>query len=89
MAAVAAVVAPVAAVRAPAASALAPGEYAPPPFERGPEPIDSDGDPDPAGLQTGAIARCEQESHRLFFNAAPEVAQLFRVVLASREVRMT
>jgi hypothetical protein len=43
---------------------------------------------DPAGLQTGTITRLAKESERLFFSAAPEVAQLFRAVLATVQRRL-
>jgi hypothetical protein len=70
--------------------ALALGEFAPPPLERGAQPIDSDGesDCDPAGLQTGAITRLQKESESLFFSAVPEVALLFRAVLATVQRRL-
>jgi hypothetical protein len=68
--------------------ALALGNFAPPPLELGAQPIDSSDDGDPAGLQTGAIARLQKESERLFFRAAPEVAQLFRAVLATVQRRL-
>ncbi len=66
--------------------ALALGDFAPPPLEPSAQEIDPDADP--AGLQTGAITRFEKESERLFFRAAPEVAQLFRAVLASVQRRL-
>jgi len=66
--------------------ALALGEFAPPPLE--PTGAASDPDLDPAGRQTGASARLEKESERLFFRAVPEVAQLFRAVLVTVQRRL-
>ncbi len=66
--------------------ALATGVFAPPPLA--PHGEASDASPDPAGLQTGAITRLEKESERLFFSAVPEVAQLFRAVLATAQRRL-
>jgi len=66
--------------------ALARGDFAPPQLAPSAQEIDSDADP--AGLQTGAIARLEKESERLFFSAAPEVARLFRAVLATVQRRL-
>ena len=68
--------------------ALALGEYAPPPLEPAPNPSDPGADTDPAGLQTGANSRLEKESERLVFTAVPEVAQLFRAVLATVQRRL-
>jgi hypothetical protein len=61
--------------------ALALGQFAPPPLEV----VSIE---DPAGLQTGAIARLEKEGERLVFLAPPEVAQLFRAVLATVQRRL-
>ena len=68
--------------------ALALGEFAPPPLEPGAEHGEFDLHPDPAGLQTGAQTRLEKERERLVFNAHPEVAQLFRAVLATVQRRI-
>jgi hypothetical protein len=66
--------------------ALVLGEFAPPPLDSSAAALDPDADP--AGLQTSAIARFEKESERLFFSAVPEVAQLFRAVLATVQRRL-
>jgi hypothetical protein len=70
--------------------ALALGQFAPPPLEPDAEQSESDldFDPDPAGLQTGANTRLEKECERLVFLAPPEVAQLFRAVLATVQRRL-
>jgi len=65
--------------------ALALGDFAPPPLAPSAEEIDLDADP--AGLQTGAITHFQKESERLFFRTHPEVAQLFRAVLATVQRR--
>ncbi len=71
--------------------ALALGDFAPPPLVPSRESIDAGSDADPAGLQTGAISHLQKESERLFFRTAPEVAQLFRAVLATvqRQIERT
>ena len=66
--------------------ALALGDFAPPPLAPSAEEIDLDSDP--AGLQTGAISHFQKENERLFFRTAPEVAQLFRAVLATVQRRI-
>jgi hypothetical protein len=43
---------------------------------------------EPAGVQTGADARASEQAARLFFTATPEVAQLFRAVLATVQRRL-
>ena len=65
--------------------ALALGDFAPPTVS-GAHGIDPDANP--AGLQTGAITRFEKESERLVFHTHPEVAQLFRAVLATVQRRL-
>src|SRR4029453_17992225 len=45
-------------------------------------------DADPAGLQTGAISHFQRENERLFFRTPPEVAQLFRAMLATVQRRL-
>jgi hypothetical protein len=68
--------------------ALALGDFAPPPLARSGDATDADSDLDPAGLQTGAITRLEKETERLYFLTAPDVAQLFRAVLATVQRRL-
>jgi hypothetical protein len=68
--------------------ALALGNFAPPPLERNGEAIETESPCDPAGLQTGAITRFGKETERLWFRAMPEVAQLFRAVLATVQRRL-
>jgi len=68
--------------------ALGSRSFAPPPLD-GPcaSGASSDG-ADPAGLRTGANTRLPKETERLFFSASPEVAQLFRAVLATVQRRL-
>jgi hypothetical protein len=66
--------------------ALALSTFAPPPLTPSAEEIDLDSDP--AGLQTGAITHFQKENERLFFRTHPEVAQLFRAVLATVQRRI-
>ena len=66
--------------------ALALGDFAPPPLAPSAEEIDLDADP--AGLQTGALTHFQKENERLFFRTHPEVAQLFRAVLATVQRRL-
>ena len=66
--------------------ALALGNFAPPPLAPSAKEIDLDARP--AGLQTGAIPHLQKENERLFFRTVPEVAQLFRAVLATEQRRI-
>src|SRR4030095_9594767 len=66
--------------------ALALGDYAPPPLAPSAEGRHLSSDP--AGLQTGAITHFQKVNERLFFRTVPEVAQLFRAMLATVQRRL-